>query len=491
MFIDVETSRPAHSSDSATGGEPSAGHKDVSSTVQAVFMFTHLQHLHPDLDIGQFKSLSKIARKGDSFLITGHAHRTSSGQLSLRASSLPTLLAPSLHQIPEALDDAATRAQHPHLDMRVNPSAIQSLRVRHIVERTLSDFLDARDFTRVNTPILGASASGASARPFETRATELSEHSLSLRIAPELWLKRLVIGGMERVYEIGPAFRNEGVDATHNPEFGICEFYQAYATLEDLLQMTQELLAATSKAVALARERGSGRVLSALTPCAIDFSAPIARVEFIPELEAHLDQPLPDLSSHPTAITSLLATFADKHIPLPSAPHTLPRLLDALAGHYLEPASQTAPLFITHHPACLSPLAKHFVCPKTGQTVAARAELFIAGRECANMYEEENSPFAQAEKFAAQRRLREGGDGTSSSGGGDDEAMSGDEGFLRALEWGLPPTGGWGCGIDRLVMLFAGQQRIADVLPFGSLRNVVALGTVGRSGGPDGKAGSA
>jgi lysyl-tRNA synthetase class 2 len=276
----------------------------------------------------------------------------------------------------------------------------------------------------------------------------------------------LIIGGLKRVYELGPAFRNEGVDHTHNPEFQICEFYHAYATLDDLMTMTEELLRGIDAAISNARSKEH---LSAIPECKVNFnSAVFKRAEFIPSLIEKIGQPLPDLDS-PTATSDVTSLFSKLSLPLPTSP-TLPRLLDALAGHYLEPASHDTPLFITHHPACMSPLAKHFLCPQTGQTVSARAELFIAGREFANMYEEENSPFAQEEKFAAQRVLR----------GGDAEAMTGDEGYVRALEWGLPPTGGWGCGMERLVMLFAGRERIADVLPFGHLRNVVALGTVER-----------
>lgn len=446
---------------------------ETSGSVQAVVQLSHLVKSDPDLDVPRFKSFAKLARVGDVYMVRGHAHRTARGELSVLASHLPKLLAPSLHQVPAVLEDASTRAAQPHVDMLVNPVAVQTLRVRHHVERTLTDFLDDRGFTKVTTPILCASAGGAVARPFETVATELAHETLQLRIAPELWLKRLIIGGFKRVYELGPAFRNEGVDATHNPEFQICEFYQAYATLGDLMTMTEELLRGMDAAI---KKACSSEKLSAIPACKVDLTSPkFKRVEFLPALAEKIGHSLPDLDSS-TATSDIVALFENNSLPIPASP-TLPRLLDALAGHYLEPASNESPLFIIHHPACMSPLAKHFICETTGQTVSARAELFVQGREFANMYEEENSPFVQQEKFAQQRALRGESAGVA---GGDLEAMTGDEGYVRALEWGLPPTGGWGCGVERLVMLFAGRDRIADVLPFGHLRNVVALGTADR-----------
>lgn len=352
-------------------------------------------------------------------------------------------------------------SHHRHVDMLVHPSVIQTLRVRHTLERTLDEFLASRDFTKVSTPILQYGAGGAVARPFETQATELSGKNLHLRIAPELWLKRLVIGGMSRVYETGPVFRNEGVDATHNPEFTICEFYAAHTTLEELMRWTEDLM--TELAAAVQKEAPN---LPALDLPDLNFDRPFNRIEFLPALESALGHPLPDLSS-PDALSLLESIFSDSAIPLPTNP-SLPRLLDALAAHHLEPLCHD-PTFITHHPAALSPLSKHFRCPKTGQLVAARAELFVARCELANMYEEQNSPFAQRAALLQQlrhRALDRDGDGRPDV----------DEAYLEALEWGLPPTGGWGCGVDRLVMLFAGRHRVGDVLSFGGLRNVVGVG---------------
>lgn len=451
--------------------------KQDDHTLQAVCAFGKLDDAGNEESLATFKRFSKVVRKGDWYEVTGYGHRTATGELSIRATEIPTLLSPSLHQIPDELLDEETRATNRHVDMLIPHSeAIQTLRVRHMVEQHISNFLAHDGFTKVNTPILTSGAGGAIARPFETEATELEGQKLNLRIAPELWLKRLIVGGMDKVYEIGPAFRNEGVDATHNPEFYTCEFYEAFATLEDLMAKTENLLQSMAEMITSHRSTliDLHKTPSAFAPppWALNFNPPFQRLEFIPTIEHALGHPLPDLSS-PAATSDLRTIFTTDNIPHPTNP-TLPRLLDALAATYIEPHCHN-PTFITHHPACLSPLSKHFPCPRTNQTVAARAELFIAGTEYANMYEEENSPFLQRRKFEDQLQYR-AVDGEGDGKGGLDED------FLRVLEWGLPPTGGWGCGIERLVMLFAGRERLGDVLPFGTLRNVVGLGGGGRKG---------
>jgi lysyl-tRNA synthetase class 2 len=433
--------------------------KDGDSILQIVVQLKRVEASGGSL--ADLKSFTKVARKGDWISFTGHPHRTGRGQLSLLVTELPVLMSPSLHQIPEVLEDPETRARQRHVDMLVNPATVQTLRVRHIVERAMHSFFNDKEFIKVNTPILQSGAGGAVARAFETEASELQGETLNLRIAPELWLKRLMVGGMDRVYEFGPVFRNEGVDATHNPEFTICEFYAAKATLDDLMQWTEALFRHIQSEVSAAQAQ-----LSALDIPDLALSSPFQVLEFIPDLEKAMNRNLPDLSST-TAHSDIMNLFAELNLDLPSKP-TLPRLLDALAAAYLEPLC-TSPTFITNHPACLSPLSKHFTCPQTSQRIAARAELFVAGRELANMYEEENSPFAQRAKFEQQLLFQaEDGEG--------DGRKSVDESYLAALEWGLPPTGGWGCGVDRLVMLFSGRPRLGDVLAFGGLRNVAGLG---------------
>lgn len=324
---------------------------------------------------------------------------------------------------------------------------------------------------RINTPILTAGASGATARPFSTVATELASTTLNLRIAPELWLKRLVLGGMGKVYEIGPAFRNEGVDNTHNPEFTMCEFYWPFQNLDQLMATTENMLHTLFEQLSSLNPAMTSHLPDSIvhrseadrSPKPF-FTKTFPRLPFVPTLEREMGLPLPDLDS-PDATEQLQKLFTDKNLSRP-ANATIPSLLDALCAEYIEPLCG-APTFITEHPAALSPLAKSFRCPTTGHLVSARAELFIGRAEYANMYEEENSPFEQRKKFEAQLRYRK--DGNSG------DTMEVDESYLEALEWGLPPTGGWGLGFDRLVMLFTGRKRIGDVLPFGTLRNVVGL----------------
>lgn len=390
-------------------------------------------------------------------------------------TQLPILLSPSLVPIPQKLANEDTRMQHRHMDMLVNKSTVDIIRMRsNIIHRIRTMVKEQLGCVEVQTPILAGNAGGAIARPFVTQATEFPQKDLALRIAPELWLKRLVAGGMDRVFEIGPAFRNEGLDATHNPEFTTCEYYIAYATLDDLISNTEQLMCALSlHCQALWR-----RTIRSPQPDLYfkQFKGPFERLEFVPALQEALGFELPDLTSDSAASEILLSLecYNSRHNHKDLASLSLPKLLDRLAARYLEPNSEKKPIFITHHPACMSPLAKSFTCPTTNQLVSARAELFVHGREMANMYEEENDPFAQRRKMVEQAKYRD----QRSSGDDEEPPHPIDESYISVLESGLPPTGGWGCGIDRLVMLFTGAKRISDVLPFGSLRNVVGLSAV-------------
>ena len=419
----------------------------------------------------EFKCAFHPLLRGDNISVTGTPTRTSTGELTLKATALPQLLSPSVAPLPEKLVNEETKILNRHVDLLVNRETADILRLRSHVVKRMRDFFHERDFLEVQTPMLADYAGGAAARPFLTSATEFPSKELALRIAPELWLKRLVVGGMNRVFEIGTAFRNEGLDTTHNPEFTICEFYSAFTNLQDLIAMTEALM---SYLLEYTRELKESALPTLEIP---DIEMPSEggweQVEFIPALEEALDIKFPDLSA-PDALEQLTELIKDV-TPPPPTQVSLNKLLDHLASTYLESASLAGPpLFVTHHPACMAPLAKSFTCPRTGQLVSARAELFVAGREIANMYEEENDPFEQRRKFEAQvrERARSAGDGEE----GDEGQARVDESYVQALEHGLPPTGGWGCGVDRLVMLLSGAARISDVLTFGSLRNVVSLG---------------
>lgn len=401
------------------------------------------------------RALRKVARPGDWVSITGNPKKTSTGQLSVLALDLPEVVAPCLHHIPSVVDNAETLARRPHIHALTSNEPGDILRLRALVYDYIRTYFITSDFTEVETPMFDVNAGGAIARPFETVA-EVSSKPIRLRIAPELNLKRLIIGGQDKIFEIGRAFRNEGVDNTHNPEFSTCEFYEVGATLPDVIARTEQLMHGLHTAVESLRST----YFPTLTAPEVDFSAPFAQLPFIPTIEKACGRTLPDLSAS-DASTKILQLFNDLDIPAIPNP-TLPRLLDTLAEQYIEPLC-VKPTFITHHPEALSPLSKSYLDLATSQRVALRVELFINGREYVNAYEEENSPFEQRRKFTQQLDFHVDGEGVI------------DESYLEALEWGMPPTGGWGCGLDRLVMLFASKKRIADVLPFGTLRNVVSI----------------
>ncbi|CAG9955106.1 unnamed protein product [Clonostachys rosea f. rosea IK726] len=450
--------------------------------------------------INKFSLFKKMIQVGDHISVVGIPSRTKAGEMTLSATAMPKLLAPTMEQIPKTLIDPKAKMQGRHVDMLVNREVVDVLRLRSEIMRFMRDHLHSKRFLEFQTPILAENAGGAVARPFVTHATGFGKKDLSLRIAPELWLKRLVIGGVDKVFEIGPSFRNEGIDATHNPEFTMCEFYSAYTNLGDLIKETEEII----HGLARRSQELISSELTSLQPIDLSrFVRPFKQVEFVPGLEAAMGIRLPKLSSK-DALPELIAVLKLAGIKIAGeTPTTLDKLLDRLAAMYLEPQSFDKPLFITHHPACMSPLAKSFLCPRTYQLVSARAELFFGGRELANMYEEENNPEEQKQKLAMHRRLANAGNGkvvieepaigevveTDSEAElsgpqevleeeeeeEDLEAAPLDESFARALDFGLPPTGGWGCGVERLVMVFSGASRISDCLSFGTLKNVVGL----------------
>lgn len=391
-----------------------------------------------------------------------------------------------------------------HLDLLVNKRAADTLRVRSHVIRQLRQWLETRlECNEVQTPILAANAGGAVARPFTTNATEFPEKQLALRIAPELWLKRLVVAGFDKIYEIGPAFRNEGLDSTHNPEFTMCEFYVSHINLEQVMQETKDMFHDLAASVAKFKDEHNLQSLQPLDPKL--FAKEWQVIDFIPAINIELGTPLPRLDNNPNAVQEIIQLLEDRgkdwHKSLPPNP-SLSKLLDRIAAAVLEPQSKDKPIFITKHPACMSPLAKTFTCPFTKQFVSARAEVFFDGNELANMYEEENSPYVQRLKFVDQAKAKlaqqqQATQGEQPLGDEDDEpAHVIDEQYISVLESGLPPTAGWGCGVDRLVMMFTGASRISEVLPFGNLKNVVGLASTGpqnqeRKGGDiDGNSGS-
>ncbi|KAJ2381945.1 hypothetical protein H4S02_005977 [Coemansia sp. RSA 2611] len=402
----------------------------------------------------QFRALNRMLMVGDIVRFSGFVGKTNMGETSVFATHLPELLAPCVRPIPlrSGLVDTEKRFRNRHLDLLVNPQAKQALKMRAQVLQHIRQFLDSRRFVEVETPVLSPSVGGASARPFVTRAMAFDQTTLFMRVAPELYLKQLVIGGLDRVYEIGKQFRNEGIDADHNPEFTTCEFYMAYGTLEDLMQMTEDLLRSmaeklTGSAAVSVPENEAG-----LAP--IDFGPAFRRIdvmqnlrENVPELPQNLDE---------NSLPKLQEILEQRQIPV-AQPHTVPRLLDRLIGYYIEPQC-VQPTFLYGHPAIMSPLAK---CADGEQTVAARIELFVNGKELVNAYEELNDPNQQRAKFQAQALERDQGD---------DEVPLPDAAFCDALEAGLPPTAGWGMGVDRVIALLAGVAHLRETIAFPIMR---------------------
>ncbi|KAF3921525.1 hypothetical protein AA313_de0201002 [Arthrobotrys entomopaga] len=373
------------------------------------------------------------------------------------------------------------RAQSRHVDLIVNPFNISVLRARSWVINWMRNYLISHNFTEVSTPILAELSGGAAAKPFETSSRVLNARKLQLRIAPELWLKRLVIGGLERVFEIGPNFRNENADATHNPEFYSCEFYEAYADIETLKTRTTSMLSDILHQFEAARLHefpGIRKVNE--RKCAVDFKPPFREMDFIGTIQKEIGITLPVLDT-PYATQDLLRIFDKKGIERP-VNCTLPGLLDFLSSKYIEPKC-FFPTFVTDIPACLSPLAKTSRRISDGQLVAHRAELYVNYKELANLYEEENSPFQQRAKFIEQNQYRtavaqQNGKSLEQLEQADQvlPEMPVDESYIGALEWGLPPVGGWGIGLDRLLMILCGVDRIGGVMAFGGLKATVLAG---------------
>ncbi|SFT51588.1 lysyl-tRNA synthetase, class 2 [Lachnospiraceae bacterium XBD2001] len=385
---------------------------------------------------------------GDIFGIKGYAFRTMTGEISVHAEEM-VLLSKSLQILPEkfhGLTDTDMRYRQRYVDLIMNKESKDVFVKRSLMMKEIRNFLAGRDFMEVETPILVSNAGGAAARPFETHYNSLDE-DVKLRISLELYLKRLIVGGLERVYEIGRVFRNEGVDTRHNPEFTLMELYQAYTDYEGMMELTESMFRYLA-------EKVCGSTTISYNGTEIDLGKPFARLTMTDAVKQYAGVDFDAITTDEEA----KAIAKEKHVEFEER-HTKGDILNLFFEEFCED-KMIQPTFIMDHPVAISPLTKK---KPSDPDKVERFELFINGWEMCNAYSELNDPIDQRERFAAQDANAEAGD---------DEAEHTDEDFLNALEIGMPPTGGIGYGLDRLCMLLTDSAAIRDVLLFPTMKTV-------------------
>ncbi|WP_163327859.1 lysine--tRNA ligase [Desulfurobacterium thermolithotrophum] len=431
----------------------------VSMRVMGKAAFFHIQdgtekiqcYVRRDLVGEEFynKIFKKLIDIGDIVGVKGKLFRTRTGELTLEASQI-TLLTKSLRPLPEkwhGLTDIEKRYRQRYLDLIVNPQVREIFRTRTKIIKKLREFLDSKGFMEVETPILQPIASGAAAKPFITHYNAL-DIDVYLRIAPELYLKRLLVGGFERVYELGKNFRNEGISTRHNPEFTMVEFYMAYADYNDLMELTEELFE-----YLLDEIFGKGVREIEYQGTKLSFKRPFRRISYLEELSKKTGLTEDELLHDEEKVLEKAKEVGIENAEKLSHFKRVQELFEAL----IEP-ELIQPTFVIDFPKAISPLAKE---KRGNPELVERFELFIFGREIANAYTELNNPEEQEARFRQQLEEK---------AKGDDEAMEYDADFITALEYGMPPTAGEGIGIDRLVMLFTDKDSIREVLLFPQLR---------------------
>ena len=384
---------------------------------------------------------------GDIVGVKGEVFRTQKGEMSIHVSEI-TLLSKSLQVLPEkyhGLKDTDQRYRQRYVDLIVNPEVKETFVKRSQIIKEIRNFLDGRGFMEVETPMLVANAGGASARPFMTHYNALDE-DINLRISLELYLKRLIVGGMERVYEIGRVFRNEGVDTKHNPEFTLMELYQAYTDYYGMMELAESMYRTVCQKV-------NGTMVVEWDGVEIDLSKPFERITMLDAVKKYSGVDFSEIKTDEEA----KAVAKEHHVEYEER-HKKGDILNLFFDEFVED-KLIQPTFVMDHPVEISPLTKR---KPENPDYTERFEMYILGREMCNAYSELNDPIDQRARFEAQEALR---------AAGDEEANSIDEDFLNALAYGMPPTGGIGFGIDRMVMLLTGSSAIRDVLLFPTMRS--------------------
>lgn len=402
-------------------------------------------------DTLSFNEINTIIHRGDIIGVKGFIGKSKKGELSIFPQSL-TLLTPCLHPLTKehyGIQDIETRISKRYLDLQINKNTRNTFITRSKIISYIRTYLNNEDFIEVETPILDIKHGGAAAKPFITFHNDLKQN-MFMRIAPELKLKELVIGGLNKVYEIGKQFRNEGIDTTHNPEFTSIELYSAYEDYNTLMKMTEHML---SNLVLSIKDSYKFETTVEGETKELNFEGPFQVIDMIPFLEEIMNMTFPNDLSTEEFNNQLIEYFNNKQYQLPEAT-TTSKLIDKLTEIYIEPLCWN-PTFIINHPVIMSPLAKWH---RNDPRLTERFELFIAGMELCNAYTELNDPSVQLQRFKEQQKDKNKGD---------DEAHGIDKEFVEALEHGLPPTGGWGMGIDRLCMLLTNNiDSIKEVILF-------------------------
>jgi lysyl-tRNA synthetase class 2 len=401
---------------------------------------------------------AEFLRRGDIIGFKGYFGKSRTGESSIFLTEL-MLLTPCLRVIPSAksgLKDAETIYRQRHIDLLVNKDSKDRFRDRSRIISYLRNFLISKDCLEVETPMMHVIYGGAAAKPFCTFHNDLKQN-LFMRVAPELYLKKLVVGGFNRIFEIGKNFRNEGIDLTHNPEFTACECYIAYYDYSDWMDTTEELLCGLAMEIKGSlqftyepKKRDAEEIKVEL-----DFTRPFKRFDILEEVNREFGLELTGENIE-SSLNVLIKEIEARNITI-EQPKTLNRVLDTFIGEFIEPKCIN-PAFITGHPSAMSPLSKESA---TRKGITERFEFFINGKEIINSYTELNDPALQRERFLDQVKTKDAGDL---------ETMPIDEDYCKTLEFGLPPTGGWGIGIDRLVMYFTNAANIKDVILFPAMR---------------------